>query len=71
MPAIGLKLNPSLTSTSIIRGPRSGTEEGNKFRAFWGNKAEIRHVDGDLFECVLWDSSTSVTLQIIDYVLSK
>ncbi|VDD79804.1 unnamed protein product [Mesocestoides corti] len=70
-PAIGLKLNPPQSDSPIIRGPRSGTDAGNQFRKFWGDKSEIRHVDGDLFECVLWNSSKNVTLQIVNHVLSK
>lgn len=69
--AIGLKLNSALSSTPIIRGPRSGTDAGKQFRNFWGDKSEIRHIDGDLFECVIWDSSKDVTSQIIDYILLR
>ncbi|VDK33681.1 unnamed protein product [Taenia asiatica] len=64
-------LNSSLAFSPIIRGPRSGTDAGKQFRNFWGDKSEIRHIDGDLFECVIWDSSEDVTSQIIDYLLLR
>ncbi|EUB63579.1 Nucleolar protein 6 [Echinococcus granulosus] len=69
--AIGLMLNSSISFTPIIRGPRCGTDAGKQFRDLWGDKSEIRHIDGDLFECVIWDSSKDVTSQIIDYVLLR
>nr|VZI08549.1 unnamed protein product [Spirometra erinaceieuropaei] len=71
LPSIGLRLNPSLAHSLIIRGPPSGTEGGKTFRQFWGSKSELRHVDGDLFECVVWESSQNVTLQIVDHLLAR
>ncbi|KAL5112351.1 Nucleolar protein 6 [Taenia crassiceps] len=64
-------LNSPLSFTPIIRGPRSGTDAGKQFRNFWGDKSEIRHIDGDLFECVIWDSSKDITSQIVDYILLR
>ena len=69
--ALGLKLNSLISHIPIIRGPRSGTDGGRQFREFWGDKCEIRHVDGDLFECVVWDSSKDMTSQIIDYIFTR
>ncbi|VDN98666.1 unnamed protein product [Rodentolepis nana] len=69
--AIGLKLDSSSLYSPIIRGPRSGTDAGQYFRNFWGNKSEIRHLDGDLYECVIWDSNKDITSQIVDYALSR
>ncbi|VUZ53128.1 unnamed protein product, partial [Hymenolepis diminuta] len=69
--AIGLKLDPSFLYNSVIRGPRSGTDAGKYFRNFWGNKSEIRHLDGDLYECAIWESTKDITSQIVDYVLSR
>ncbi|VDN11580.1 unnamed protein product [Dibothriocephalus latus] len=71
LPSIGLRLNPSLANSLTIRGPPSGTEAGKTFRQFWGGKSQLRHVDGDLFECVVWESSRNVTLQIVDHLLVR
>ncbi|VDL97454.1 unnamed protein product [Schistocephalus solidus] len=71
LPSIGLRLDPSLAHSLTIRGPPSGTEAGKNFRQFWGSKSELRHVDGDLFECVVWESSQNVTLQIVDHLLAR
>ncbi|KAG5451680.1 Nucleolar protein 6 [Clonorchis sinensis] len=68
-PAIGLKLNSDLANVQVTRGPPSGTEAGKTFREFWGSKAELRRIYGDLEECVVWSPESDVVKQIVDYVL--
>ncbi|CAH8569563.1 unnamed protein product [Heterobilharzia americana] len=69
--AIGLKYIGQPTHAVLTKGPQSNTPAGNEFRSFWGEKSELRRIDGDLCECVAWNSGANVCMQIINYVLGK
>ncbi|CAH8858510.1 unnamed protein product [Trichobilharzia szidati] len=66
--AIGLKYIGQITHALLTKGPQSNTPAGNEFRSFWGKKSELRRIDGDLCECVVWNSEVNVCMQIINYI---
>lgn len=68
---LGLKYIGQLTHAVLTKGPPSNTPAGNEFRRFWGKKAELRRVDGDLCECVVWNSGSNVCMQIINFILGE
>lgn len=52
---LGLILNPENAYEIIDKGPESIDEEAAKFRAFWGEKAQLRRFqDGSITESVVW-----------------
>ncbi|KAF7234002.1 hypothetical protein EG68_11608 [Paragonimus skrjabini miyazakii] len=71
LPGIGLKVKGQETYATLIKGPPSASEAGQLFRSFWGNKAELRRIDGELLECVVWSPTDNVLKQIIDYILQS
>ncbi|KAF5398618.1 Nucleolar protein 6 [Paragonimus heterotremus] len=71
LPGIGLKIKGQETYAALIKGPPSSSGAGELFRSFWGNKAELRRIDGELLECVVWSPTDNVLKQIIDYILQS
>ncbi|KAF6780288.1 hypothetical protein AHF37_00274 [Paragonimus kellicotti] len=71
LPGIGLNIKGQETYAALIKGPPSASEAGELFRSFWGNKAELRRIDGELLECVVWSPTDNVLKQIIDYILQS
>ncbi|CAH8511062.1 unnamed protein product [Schistosoma turkestanicum] len=69
--SIGFKYIGQLTHAILTKGPPSNTPAGDEFRRFWGKKSELRRIDGDLCECVVWSSGSNVCMQIADFVLEK
>ncbi|KAH8869800.1 Nucleolar protein 6 [Schistosoma japonicum] len=69
--AIGLKYIGQLTHVLLTKGPPSNTPAGNEFRRFWGKKSELRRIDGDLCECIVWSNGPNVCMQIVNFVLIK
>lgn len=52
---LGLILNPEHAYEILNKGPESIDEEAAKFRAFWGEKAQLRRFqDGSITESVVW-----------------
>ncbi|CAH2355426.1 U3 small nucleolar RNA-associated protein 22 [[Candida] railenensis] len=72
---IGLTLNPEECEKLVTKGPnQTDTEEGSKFRSFWGNRASLRRFkDGTIQHCVVWQQSNKkgepIVLSIMKYVL--
>lgn len=62
----------------IEKGPAANLPEAKEFRAFWGDKSEMRKFsDSSICEAVLWTEGTtmahkrSICSQIISYMLNK
>ena len=52
---LGIILNPENAYEILDKGPESVNEESSKFRAFWGEKAQLRRFqDGSITESVVW-----------------
>lgn len=52
---LGIILNPEHAYEILDKGPESINEESAKFRAFWGEKAQLRRFqDGSIIESVVW-----------------
>ncbi|CAH8563492.1 unnamed protein product [Schistosoma curassoni] len=68
---LGLKYIGQLTHAILTKGPPSNTPAGNEFRQFWGKKSELRRVDGDLCECVVWNGNSNVCMQIVNFILEE
>ncbi|XP_058808859.1 nucleolar protein 6 [Phymastichus coffea] len=52
---IGIQLDPTRAFYNVEKGPVANLPEAKQFRAFWGNKCEIRRFkDGNTCETVLW-----------------
>lgn len=72
---VGLLLNAEHVGRVVDHGPP--VEDKNAaaaFRAFWGDKAELRRFkDGSIEESLIWDASDgqSILEQIIKYVLQR
>ncbi len=70
---IGLVLNPAESEKRITKGPlHSQKNEGEKFAAFWGSKAQVRrYKDGNVQYSCLWPSSAkeSPTITVLRYIL--
>ncbi|XP_013102162.2 nucleolar protein 6 [Stomoxys calcitrans] len=55
---LGLILNPDKAYEILDKGPESIDESAAKFRAFWGEKAQLRRFqDGTITESVVWASA--------------
>ncbi|KAJ2938467.1 hypothetical protein O0L34_g12906 [Tuta absoluta] len=73
--SIGFILNPENAFNVVLKGPPANLPEAEEFRAFWGDKSELRRFqDGAITETCVWegDSMTEqkgVTRQIVDYLL--
>lgn len=55
---LGIILNPDNAYEILDKGPESIDESASKFRAFWGEKAQLRRFqDGSITESVVWASA--------------
>lgn len=55
---LGIILNPENAYEILDKGPESIDEAASKFRAFWGEKAQLRRFqDGSITESVVWASA--------------
>lgn len=73
---MGLVLNGDNAARVVDHGPSvEQKEESASFRAFWGEKAELRRFkDGSILESLVWSdhpSSASVVYQILSYILQR
>ena len=73
---IGLLLDSENASRVVDHGPSAEEkEEAASFRAFWGEKAELRRFkDGSILESLVWSdqpSSPSIIRQILGYILRR
>lgn len=74
---IGVLFDPANMARTVDRGPSAGPsarerEECEKFRRFWGDKAELRRFERDTIrETLLWSSTTPFDLceEIMRYIL--
>ncbi|KNC25568.1 hypothetical protein FF38_12937 [Lucilia cuprina] len=56
---LGLILNPEHAYEILDKGPESIDDEAAKFRAFWGEKAQLRRFqDGSITESVVWAAAS-------------
>jgi U3 small nucleolar RNA-associated protein 22 len=71
--SIGLILDPENANRLVDHGPAAEMqEEAAAFRAFWGDKAELRRFrDGSILESLVWSDQGSVVDQILVYSLSR
>ncbi|OCT56411.1 hypothetical protein XELAEV_18000142mg [Xenopus laevis] len=52
---VGLLLDPELYTNVLDKGPAADSSEALDFRAFWGEKSELRRFqDGSICEAVVW-----------------
>lgn len=55
---LGIIFNPDNAYEILDKGPESIDESASKFRAFWGEKAQLRRFqDGSITESVVWASA--------------
>ena len=74
---IGVLFDPANMSRTVDRGPAAGAtaeekEECEKFRRFWGEKAELRRFERDTIrETVIWNTGSSFEIceEIMRYIL--
>eukprot|EP00111_Clytia_hemisphaerica_P000734 TCONS_00002157-protein len=72
---VGVCLNASNYDNVLIMGPPADQPQAKEFRAFWGEKSELRRFqDGSINEAVVWPSSNSsqkkmVCKQIVQHLL--
>lgn len=76
--AIGLLINSDKVKRTVDHGPAAENKsEAAAFRAFWGDKSELRRFkDGSILESLIWSTPAesggqSVLEQIIGYLLSR
>ncbi|KAF9424543.1 hypothetical protein HW555_000354 [Spodoptera exigua] len=73
--SFGLVLNPENSLNVVEKGPPANLPEAEQFRAFWGEKSELRRFqDGSITETCVWEGETmaerrTVTTQIINYLM--
>ncbi|KAK5661712.1 hypothetical protein OQA88_9812 [Cercophora sp. LCS_1] len=76
---IGILFDPINVARMVDRGPIAGPtaqerEECERFRGFWGPKAELRRFEGDAIrETVIWSSTSPLELceEIMRYTLNR
>ncbi|RMZ85406.1 hypothetical protein DV737_g719, partial [Chaetothyriales sp. CBS 132003] len=70
---VSLLLNPEVASRLVDHGPSADDQEASReFRAFWGDKAELRRFrDGSISESLVWSASEPVTLQILSHLVAR
>ena len=70
---LGLILNMEAVARLIDHGPSADEpQEAEDFRAFWGEKSELRRFkDGTICESLVWSKSIPVTEQIIRWAAEK
>ncbi|KAL3313407.1 Nucleolar protein 6 [Cichlidogyrus casuarinus] len=69
--SIGIRLNEHILNSCLTKGPQSKTSGAVEFQHFWGKKSELRHIDGDLRECLAWDPNKDIPTQICSFVFKK
>ncbi|XP_050563748.1 nucleolar protein 6 [Spodoptera frugiperda] len=73
--SFGLVLNPENSMNVVEKGPPANLPEAEQFRAFWGDKSELRRFqDGSITETCVWEGETmaerrTVTTQIVNYLM--
>ncbi|CAH0587856.1 unnamed protein product [Chrysodeixis includens] len=73
--SFGLILNPENSMNVVEKGPPANLPEAEQFRAFWGDKSELRRFqDGSITETCVWEGEAlaerrAVTKQIVDYLM--
>lgn len=73
--AFGIVVNPENFNNTVQKGPAANLREAEEFRAFWGDKSELRRFqDGAITETLVWAGETAadrrtVVKQIIDYLI--
>ncbi|XP_059062073.1 nucleolar protein 6 [Achroia grisella] len=73
--SFGIILNPDTCFNAVEKGPPANLPEAEEFRAFWGDKSELRRFqDGSITETCVWEADSNIeqrgiTRQIIDYLL--
>eukprot|EP00656_Telonema_subtile_P030086 TRINITY_DN33114_c0_g1_i4.p1 TRINITY_DN33114_c0_g1~~TRINITY_DN33114_c0_g1_i4.p1 ORF type:complete len:834 (-),score=273.64 TRINITY_DN33114_c0_g1_i4:121-2622(-) len=67
---VGLVLVPDNAIRLVDKGPSSDQAEAARvFRAFWGDKAELRHFrDGTILESVVWEEAKGQELRIPEMI---
>ncbi|RMD41024.1 hypothetical protein DV735_g4135, partial [Chaetothyriales sp. CBS 134920] len=70
---VSLLLNPEVASRLVDHGPSADDQEASReFRAFWGDKAELRRFrDGTISESLVWSADEPVTLQILSHLVAR
>lgn len=70
---IGLVLRAENKDRLVDHGPPAEEqEEAAHFRAFWGEKAELRRFkDGSIVESLVWSDDEPATSQIVKYLVKK
>ncbi|XP_074649988.1 nucleolar protein 6-like [Tubulanus polymorphus] len=72
---IGLLLDKDHCYSVLDRGPGADTDEAAEFRAFWGEKSDLRRFqDSSICEAVVWPSKTiaerrTVVKRIVEYII--
>ncbi|GBP18685.1 Nucleolar protein 6 [Eumeta japonica] len=75
--SFGLILDAQDSLNTVEKGPPANLPEAEQFRAFWGEKSELRRFqDGSITETCVWDADSLarrrlVTKQIIAYLLKQ
>ncbi|XP_026727595.1 nucleolar protein 6 [Trichoplusia ni] len=73
--SFGFILNPENAMNVVEKGPPANLPEAEQFRAFWGDKSELRRFqDGSITETCVWEGEAqaerrTVTKQIVDYLM--
>ncbi|KAM3958506.1 LOW QUALITY PROTEIN: nucleolar protein 6 Mat89Ba [Aphomia sociella] len=73
--AFGFILNPENCLNVVEKGPPANLPEAEEFRAFWGDKSELRRFqDGSITETCVWEADSvveqrGITKQIVDYLM--
>ncbi|KAL4995712.1 Nrap protein [Aspergillus recurvatus] len=71
--SVGLLLNSENATRVVDHGPPAEEKEAAaSFRAFWGEKAELRRFkDGSIRESLVWSEDSSIVHQILLYILKR
>ncbi|XP_030026553.2 nucleolar protein 6 isoform X1 [Manduca sexta] len=73
--SFGLIYNTEHALNTVEKGPPANLPEAEQFRAFWGDKSELRRFqDGSITETCVWEAESAadrraITTQIINYLL--
>ncbi|KAL4720931.1 hypothetical protein ACJJTC_015183 [Scirpophaga incertulas] len=74
--AFGIILNPETCLNIVDKGPPANFPEAEDFRAFWGDKSELRRFqDGSITEACVWSAATladrrCIGKQIVNYLMT-
>ena len=68
---VGLILNAELAHLCNEKGPIFGTPEAVKFKELWGEKSEVLHIDGGVYECVKWPDKGNLILKIVNFIMTE